>query len=45
MPAAGVLLEMTTKCGGTTPLNGQQHFDMLPTEPVAEPDWSNLRQE
>jgi hypothetical protein len=35
MPAAGALIEMTAECGGTTPLNGQQHFDMLPTEPVA----------
>ena len=35
MSAAGALVEMTAECGGTTPLNGQQHFDMLPTEPVA----------
>ena len=35
MPAAGALIEMTAECGGTTPRNGQQHFDMLPTEPVA----------
>jgi hypothetical protein len=35
MSAAGALIEMTTECGGTTPPNGQQHFDMLPTEPVA----------
>ena len=35
MPATGALIEMTAKCGGTTPLNGPQHFDMLPTEPVA----------
>jgi hypothetical protein len=35
MPAAGALVEMTAQCGGTTPRNGQQHFDMLPTEPVA----------
>src|SRR5207237_8528200 len=27
-------VEMTAECGGTTPLNGPQHFDMLPTEPV-----------
>jgi len=26
---------MTAECGGTTPANGQQHFDVLPTEPVA----------
>ena len=35
MPAAGALVEMAAKCGGTTPLNGPQHFDMLPTKPVA----------
>jgi len=34
MSAAGALIEMTAECGGTTPLNGPQHFDMLPTEPV-----------
>jgi len=33
--AAGALIEMTAQCGGATPPNGQQHFDMLPTEPVA----------
>src|SRR5216684_1830228 len=35
MSAPGAPLEMTAECGGTTPLNGQQHFDVLPTEPVA----------
>src|SRR5438876_7181509 len=35
MPAAGALIEMTAECGGTTPANGQQYFDVLPTEPVA----------
>jgi hypothetical protein len=35
MPAAGALVEMTAECGGPTPRNGQQHFDMLPTEPLA----------
>ena len=35
MPAAGALVEMTAQRGGTTARNGQQHFDMLPTEPVA----------
>jgi hypothetical protein len=34
MSAAHTLIEMTTECGGTTPANGQQHFDVLPTEPV-----------
>src|SRR5215469_8203633 len=33
--AAHALIEMTAECGGTTPLNGPQHFDMLPTKPVA----------
>ena len=35
MPAAGALVEMTAECGGTAPRNGQQHFDMLPTDPFA----------
>src|SRR5712664_4445545 len=35
MPAAGALIEMTAQAGGTTARNGPQHFDMLPTEPVA----------
>ena len=35
MPAAGALAEMTAECSGTTPRNGQQHFDMLPAEPLA----------
>jgi hypothetical protein len=35
MPAASALIEMTAECGGTTPRNGQQHFDMLPAEPMA----------
>ena len=35
MPATGALIEMAAECGGTTPANGSQHFDMLPTEPVA----------
>ena len=26
---------MTAECGSTTPPNGLQHFDVLPTEPVA----------
>ena len=32
MSATGALVEMTAECGGTTPRNGQQHFDMLPAE-------------
>src|SRR6516165_5300074 len=35
MPAAGALIEMTAECGGTTPPNGVQHFDVLPAQPVA----------
>ena len=35
MSAAGALVDMTAECGGTTPRNGPQHFDMLPAEPVA----------
>jgi Common central domain of tyrosinase len=35
MPTAGALIEMTTECGGTTPRNGQQYFDVLPAEPLA----------
>src|SRR5712692_8032481 len=35
MSATGALIEMTAECGSTTPPNGQQHFDVLPTEPVA----------
>jgi hypothetical protein len=34
MPATGAFVEMAAECGGTTPPNGQQHFDVLPTEPV-----------
>jgi hypothetical protein len=35
MPAAGALIEMPTECGGATPRDGQQHFDMLPADPLA----------
>src|SRR5882724_3898393 len=35
MPAAGALVEMTAECGGAAPRNGQQHFDVLPAEPLA----------
>jgi hypothetical protein len=35
MSAAGALIEMTAEGGGTTPANGQQYFDVFPTEPVA----------
>jgi hypothetical protein len=35
MSAAHALIEMTAEGGGTTPLNGPQHFDVLPTKPLA----------
>src|SRR5712691_3976722 len=35
MPAAGALIEMTAECGGATARNGQQHFEVLPAEPLA----------
>jgi hypothetical protein len=35
MPAAGAFIKMTAECGGATARNGQQHFDVLPTEPLA----------
>src|SRR5437879_4491906 len=35
MPAAGALIDMTAECGGATPRNGQQHFDVLPPDPLA----------
>ena len=35
MPAAGAFVEMTAECGGATPRNGQQDFDMLPGDPFA----------
>ena len=35
MPAASALIDMTAECRGTTPRDGQQHFDMLPADPLA----------
>jgi hypothetical protein len=35
MPAASALIDMTAERRGTTPRNGQQHFDMLPADPLA----------
>jgi hypothetical protein len=35
IPAAGALIEMTAECSGTTPRNGQQHFDVLSVDPLA----------
>ena len=35
LAAAGALIEVTAQCGGATPRNSQQHFDMLPADPAA----------
>src|SRR6266705_3410148 len=35
MSAAGALIEMTAQCGGATPRDGQQHFAVLPADPLA----------
>ena len=35
MSAASALIEMSAEHGRATPRNGQQHFDMLPTDPLA----------
>src|SRR5260370_14177170 len=34
MSAASAFVEMPTERGGATPRNGQQHFDMLPGDPL-----------
>jgi hypothetical protein len=34
MPAASALIDMTAECRGATPRDGQQHFDMLPADPL-----------
>jgi hypothetical protein len=34
MSAARAFIEMAAECGGATPRNGQQHFHMLPTDPL-----------
>src|SRR5258708_6044034 len=34
MSAAGAFIEMSAERGGTTPRNGQQHFDVLPGDPL-----------
>src|SRR5258708_13561376 len=33
MPAAGALIDMTAECGGATPPDGQQPFDVPPPDP------------
>ena len=35
IPATGALIDMTAQCGSTTSRDGQQHFDVLPTNPRA----------
>src|SRR5215472_1502260 len=35
IPTADALIDMTAQCGSTTPRNGQQHFDVAPTNPRA----------
>jgi hypothetical protein len=35
MSTVGAFIEMAAECGGTTPSNSQQDFDVLPTDPVA----------
>src|SRR5712664_1883860 len=34
MSAASALIEMSAEHGSATPRNGQQHFDMLPGDPL-----------
>ena len=34
MSTASAFIEMPTKRGGTTPRNGQKHFDVLPGDPL-----------
>ena len=35
MPTTGALIDMTAQCGRATPRDGQQHFDVAPTNPLA----------
>ena len=34
MSAAGAFIEMSSERGGTTPRNSQEHFDVLPGDPL-----------
>ncbi len=34
MSAASAFIEMSAECGSATPCYGQQHFHMLPTDPL-----------
>jgi len=38
MSAASAFIEMPAERGGTTPRNGQEHFDMLPGDPLTASD-------
>jgi hypothetical protein len=42
MSATGALVEMTAECGGTTPPNGQQHFDVPPAKPMTVSFYESL---
>jgi hypothetical protein len=35
MSTASAFIEMPTERGGTTPRNGQEHFDVLPGDPLS----------
>src|ERR1039457_5221617 len=35
MPAASALIQMPATCGGATPRDGQQHFDVFPADSLA----------
>src|ERR1019366_2448037 len=35
MPAASASIQMAAQCGGATPRDGLQHFDVLPADPLA----------
>jgi hypothetical protein len=42
MSATGALVDMTAECGGPTPRNGQQHFDVLPAKPMTVSFYESL---
>ena len=42
MSTAGAAIDMAAECGGATPCNGQQDFNVSPADPVAAaPEESN----
>ena len=45
MSATGALVEMAAECGGTTSPNGQQHFDVLPGDPVTASSYAGQVQQ